>query len=96
MQVWTSKSYGGPADSYDYDLIEGDRSTGMFFSQRGEWAYPGAMIASITDTGNGLIILLDGLEICLDYHQAHQLLILLMHNSDERIQIVKAETIKSL
>ena len=96
MQVWTNSNYNGEVDDMIYEIVETNDTLNLFNSYVSRWTYPGKLVSSLTDDGNGITVLMDGFELCLDYMQAQQLLIMLLANSSDKINLVKAETIKSL
>lgn len=96
MQVWTNSDYNGEVDDLIYNIVETKDTLNLTTTSTSEWIEAGQLMASLTDDGNGVTILMDGIELCLDYMQAQQILILLMANSNDKINLVKAETIKSL
>jgi hypothetical protein len=61
---------------YDYNLDRNYHE--LYYSDNGEWSYPGDLALRITDDGNGLAVTTEdeGL-VYLDYDTAEKLLILL-------------------
>lgn len=85
--------------SYDYDLDEGYLFTTLKYSGSGNWAdhLIGEIAGSIQDTGDDLIIKVNGVkQLKLDYLQAQQLLILLLSNTEEKLEIRESKLIKSI
>jgi hypothetical protein len=77
--------------AHDYDIHELDYITELFYSDDSEWvpSIRNTLAAKLENTGNGLIIKINGLKkIKLDYSQAQQLFILLKNdNGDWKIKI---------
>jgi hypothetical protein len=99
-QVYLQTDAEGTAPlSYDYDLDEGYLFTTLKYSGSGNWAdhLIGEIAGSIQDTGNEVIIKVNGVKpLKLDYLQAQQLLILLLNNNQEKIEIRESKIIKSV
>ena len=85
--------------SYDYDLDEGYLFTTLKYSGSGNWGdqLVGNVAGSIQDTGDDLIIKVNGIkQLKLDYLQAQQLLILLLSRNEEKLEIRESKLIKSI
>ena len=85
--------------SYDYDLDEGYLFTTLKYSGSGNWGdhLIGEVAGSIQDTGDDLIIKVNGVkQLKLDYLQAQQFLILLLSNNKEKVEIRESKLIKSI
>jgi hypothetical protein len=85
--------------SHEYDLDEGYLFTTLKYSGSGNWGdqLVGTVAGSIQDTGDDLIIKVNGVkQLKLDYIQAQQFLILLLSNNTERLEIRESKTIKSI
>lgn len=99
-QVYAQVDAEGTAPlSYDYDLDEGYLFTTLKYSGSGNWGDQliGEVAGSIQDTGDEIIIKVNGVKpLKLDYLQAQQLLILLLNNNQEKIEIRESKLIKSV
>lgn len=85
--------------SYDYDLIDGDYDSTLKYSGSGNWGdqLVGNVAGSIQDTGDDLIIKVNGVkQLKLDYLQAQQILILLLNYNQEKIEFRESKLIKSI
>ena len=61
---------------YDYNLDNNHHE--LYYSDNGEWSYPGDLSLRITDDGNGLAVTTEDEKLVyLDYSTAEKLLILL-------------------
>lgn len=96
IQVWTNSSIEKEADSYDYDAIIEDGITKLLISNAMHSSNPGDELAELYDHGNGLILTIDEQEIELAYHEALQILILLLINNDGKVEFRKSKTILSI
>jgi hypothetical protein len=99
-QVYSQVDVEGTAPlSHDYDLDEGYLFTTLKYSGSGNWGdqLVGTVAGSIQDTGDDLIIKVNGVkQLKLDYLQAQQILILLLSNNQEKIEIRESKLIKSI
>jgi hypothetical protein len=99
-QVYAQVDVEGTAPlSHDYDLDEGYLFTTLKYSGSGNWADQliGEVAGSIQDTGDDLIIKVNGVkQLKLDYLQARQFLILLLSNNKEKVEIRESKLIKSI
>ena len=85
--------------SHEYDIDGGYLFTTLKYSNNANWAdtIVGTIASSIQDTGDELILKISGLkQIKLDYSQALQMLVLLLNNSQEKIEIRESILIKSV
>lgn len=61
---------------YDYKLVDDNHK--LYYSDNGDWTYPGDLALEIIDDGNGLTVMDEGKRLVhLDYGTAEKLLILL-------------------
>ena len=92
MEVWESSEIGGSVDKHAYNLssfeFKNDVITMLKHSDN-------QYIAQMTDSGNGLKIEIDDKKIKLKYHQAVEVLVLLMSNMDQKFEFRESKTIKS-
>lgn len=96
MEVWINRELNGPADSYEYDVEVHERTTTLTYSNNSEWVSPGEYAAGILDDGDGIEIELSGQTIELAYHEAEQVLALLMAHYDGSMQLKETKIIKQL
>jgi hypothetical protein len=85
--------------SHEYDLDVGYLFTTLKYSGSSIWADDiiGTIAASIQDTGDGLILKINGMkQVKLDYSQALQVLILLLNNAQDKLEIRESKLIKSI
>lgn len=85
--------------AHDYDLEDGHLLTTLKYSYHNDWNedLKGAVAGTLQDDGNGLIINVEGLKkLKLDYLQAQKLFILLLNNSQEKIEVRESKVIKSI
>jgi len=85
--------------SHDYNLEDGYLFTTLNYSNNSDWNddLKGTVAATLQDDGDGIIIKMEGIKkLELDYMQAQKLLILLLNNSEEKIEIRESKLIKSI
>jgi hypothetical protein len=81
--------------SHEFNIIDEDDTSYLFRSNGSEWAEEskGGLSASIEDNGNGVVILLEGQKkIKLDYNQAQDIFILLLHTQDTELEFRESKT----
>jgi hypothetical protein len=85
--------------SHDYNLENGYLFTILNYSNNSDWSddIKGSIAATLQDDGNSVVIKMEGIKkLELDYMQAQKLLILLLNNSEEKIEIRESKIIKSI
>lgn len=80
---------GEEAKHWDYNIERGDRTISIN-------TLDGEYIAGILDNEDDITIEIAGQEIVLHYHEAEQLLVLLMSHYDGKIKIVEPKTIREI
>lgn len=99
IQVWINKNINGPVDSHEYDIdlnLEGGVGYTLYRSNSSEWTDPGEEVATLKDDGDGIFICHGDTEIRMDYHEADELLALLLINYQEKMEFRKTQTVKSI
>lgn len=97
MQVWTNRDRHGEVNSYDYDIsVSEDNTVELYYSDTTDWAEPGQRLATLSDDGNGIKILLGSKKIKLDYHEVVELLALLLFHHQDKIELRETQIIKSI
>jgi len=99
IQVWINKNINGPVDSHEYDIdlnIKGGVEYTLYRSESSEWESPGEEVASLKDDGNGIVINHGDNEFNMAYHEADELLALLLVNYQEKMEFRQTKTIKSI
>ena len=91
IEVWESSELEGPVDMMSYKLssfeFQDDRITTLR-SIKDEY------IAQMKDNGNGVKIEINDKKIKLEYHEAVELLLLLMTNMDQQFEFREIKTVK--
>jgi hypothetical protein len=65
-------------NKHEYDYKLEDTNHELYYSNNGDWSYPGELALEIIDDGNGLSVMEYGKQLVyLDYDTAEKLLILL-------------------
>ena len=91
IQVWESSELEGPVHNHAFNLSSFEFKDDVITMLRN---IDDQYIAQMTDNGNGLKIYLDDKKIKLEYHQAVELLVLLMSNMDQSFEFREEKTIK--
>ena len=84
----------------DYNIIESGDEIILIRSENSAWVdeCKGDKVATLLNDGNGVIITIESIKksIKLNYAEARELLILLMHDNDSSIEIRESKTIKKI
>jgi hypothetical protein len=65
-------------NKHEYDYKLEDINHELYYSDNGEWSYPGDLALEVIDDGNGLSVMDEGKRLVyLDYSTAEMLLVLL-------------------
>jgi hypothetical protein len=65
-------------NKHEYDYKLEDTNHELYYSDNGDWSYPGELALEVIDDGNGLSVMEYGKQLVyLDYSTAEKLLILL-------------------
>lgn len=96
IQVWDNTE--GKGLNYEYDLVELDGMDHVCLKYGAkEWTDPGHICASISSTGDGYKIDINGKKtISLDYAQAHELFILLNYLNEVDVEYAEKNVLKSI
>ena len=99
MQIWTNSNPLGEIDQHEYDLVFEGNSIQLLNSNNDQWNEPGSLSAELIDDGNGIEIHLEDQDdnpIFLNYHEAFQILSLLLIIRDSKMEIRETKTILSV
>lgn len=89
MQVHTSHKIGEEAKHWDYNIEKSERTTTIS-------EVDGKYLGGILDSGDDITVELAGQEIVLGYHEAEQLLALLLAHYDGNLKLVDTKTVRSI
>jgi len=89
LQVWIE-------DRLDYEISTNENNVYLVRSTNGEWINPGENACTLIDDGEGLMIEIGDAEIFLGYHEALELLIVLLQKNDSKIKFVESKIIKTI
>lgn len=85
--------------THDYNILESNSETFLLRSNSGYWNEKsrGSQACLISEHTKGVFVKLEGKKsFDLDAEQEHQLLILLLHRNDTKIQIKESKIIKEI
>jgi len=91
IQIWESSELEGPVDMMSYKLSSFEFKDDTITTLRN---INDTYVAQMTDNGNGLKIELADKKIKLEYHEAVELLFLLMSNMDQSFEFREEKIIK--
>jgi hypothetical protein len=93
-QVWSENSTN-EAMSHEYNIHVNGEESKLIYSTQG-WADPGGLVGKLLDDGDGIVIKgITPKPLKLDYMQAHQIYVMLAHNSGQwKNEIKETITIK--
>ena len=91
IQIWESSELEGPVDMLSYKLSSFEFQDDTITTLRN---INDTYVAQMKDNGNGLKIELADKKIKLEYHEAVELLFLLMSNVDQSFEFREEKTIK--
>jgi hypothetical protein len=91
IQIWESSELEGPVDMNSYTLSSFEFQDDTITTLRN---INDTYVAQMKDNGNGLKIELADKKIKLEYHEAVELLFLLMSNMDQSFEFREEKTIK--
>ena len=91
IQIWESSELEGPVDMMSYKLSSFEFKDDTVTTLRN---INDTYVAQMTDNGNGLKIELADKKIKLEYHEAVELLFLLMSNMDQSFEFREEKIIK--
>lgn len=89
MQVHTAHRIGEEAKHWDYNIQIGERTITIN-------TLDGEYVAGILDSENDITVEIGGQEIVLHYHEAEQLLVLLLSHYDGKLKIVETKTFREI
>lgn len=89
MQVHTAHSIGEEAKHWDYNIEKSERTI-TINEINGEY------LGGILDNEDGITVIIAGQEIVLGYHEAEQLLALLLAHYDGNLKLVDTKTVRSI
>lgn len=91
IQIWESSELDGPVDMNSYKLSSFEFQDDTITTLRN---INDTYVAQMKDNGNGLKIELADKKIKLEYHEAVELLFLLMSNVDQSFEFREEKIIK--
>jgi len=91
IQIWESSELEGPVDMMSYKLSSFEFKDDTITTLRN---INDTYVAQMTDNGNGLKIELGDKKVKLEYHEAVELLFLLMSNMDQSFEFREEKIIK--
>ena len=91
IQIWESSELEGPVDMNSYKLSSFEFQDDTITTLRN---INDTYVAQMKDNGNGLKIDINDKKIKLEYHEAVELLFLLMSNVDQSFEFREEKTIK--
>jgi len=91
IQIWESSELDGPVDTLSYKLSSFEFKDDTITTLRN---INDTYVAQMTDNGNGLKIELADKKIKLEYHEAVELLFLLMSNMDQLFEFREEKIIR--
>lgn len=93
IQVWENSDWGGEIDRHAYNIMSIDHPDDTFVELTD--VVTKKKVGHYVDSGNGLKIVIGKHKLNLDYSETVELLILLMHNTDQNFEFRETKTIKS-
>lgn len=94
-QVYINHSLDTPKFTHEYNILDEEDTSYLFRSNNSEWTDDARekLVVSLEDNGNGIVIQFEGLKkIKLDYNQAEELFILLLHTQDSDLEFKETKT----
>lgn len=94
-QVYINHLLDEPEYTHEYNIVDEDDTSYLFRSTASNWneEAEGRLAVSLEDDGNGIIIHYAGQKkIKLDYAQAEELFILLLHTQDTDLEFKETKT----
>lgn len=94
-QVYVNHSLGESNFVHDFNIIDEDDTSYLFRSNGSDWTEDAKekLAVSLEDNGNGIVIHFEGQRtIKLDYAQAEELFILLLHTQDSSLEFKETKT----
>jgi hypothetical protein len=88
-QVYINHSAKEKDFTHEFNIIDEDGSSYLFRSNNTDWSEDsrGGLSLTLDDDGNGVIVRFEGSKkIKLDYNQAQELFILLLHTQDTELE----------
>jgi hypothetical protein len=89
LQIWVN-------ERLDYNIIENEDKISLVRTNNGDWVNPGENACTFIDHGNVVVINIGYQSLSLDYCEVLELLILLLHTNDSKIQFVESKIIKTI
>lgn len=84
-----------PDFTHEYNILDEDATSYLFRSNGSNWTQDAKekLVVSVEDNGNGIVIQFEGeKKIKLDYGQAQELFILLLHTQDSELEFKETKT----
>jgi len=91
IEIWESSELNGPVDMNSYKLSSFEFQDDTITTLRN---INDTYVAQMKNNGNGLKIEISDKKIKLEYHEAVELLILLMSNMDQSFEFREVKTVK--
>jgi hypothetical protein len=93
IQIWENSDIDGEIDHHSYNLTSIDQPDDTLVELTD--AVTKQRVGHYIDDGDGLKIVMSKHKLKLNYAEAAELLILLMHNTHQNYEFIETKTIKS-